>query len=89
MNTAVRINPEPYANLRQADSREEVRGDPLKERDVVREELWKIDVDDGAEHKHVLVLLGEVALQVARRAQHRHHGAHAVIVARHKDTNGA
>ncbi len=27
-----------------------------------------------------LVLVGEAALEVARRAQHRHHGAHAVVV---------
>ena len=49
----------------------------LEQRHVVAEEFAQVHVHDGAQHQHKLVLCGETPLQVARRAQHRHHGAHA------------
>eukprot|EP00976_Prorocentrum_cordatum_P062115 1176584-Prorocentrum_minimum.AAC.3 len=55
-------------------------GVDVREGHVVREELAEVDVDDGAEHEHKLVLVRVLALHVCRRAQYRHHRAHAVVV---------
>eukprot|EP00955_Chlamydomonas_euryale_P116181 366401-Chlamydomonas_euryale.AAC.5 len=66
--------------LWQVHTREEVADDPVEERHVVREELAQVDVDDGAQHEYKLVVVGEAALEVAGSAQHRHDGAHAVVV---------
>ena len=54
----------------------------------MREELWQVDIFDGAEHQHVLVLVGELALERAGGRQHRLDGAHAVVVAEGKREGG-
>ena len=41
------------------------------------EELAQVYVNDGAQHEHKLLIVGELALEVAGGAQHSHHGTHA------------
>ena len=60
---------------------EQVAGDALEERHVVLQELGQVDVDDRAQHQHVLVGVDELPLQVGRRAkqvvarlEHAEHG---------------
>ena len=59
---------------------EEVGSNAVEKRHVVGEELWDVDVADRAEDEDVLVLLGEGALQIPRRREHRLDGAHPVVV---------
>ena len=67
--------------LRQVDAGEQVRQDALKQGDIGRQELGRVDVLDGAQHEHILRHCLAVLLLVGRRgAQHRDDGAHAVVV---------
>ena len=59
---------------------EQITDDTLEQRHVLGEELAQVDVDDGPEHQHVLVLVGKTSLQVAGGAKHSHHRSHAVVV---------
>lgn len=83
--------PEPPALLHAAGSptREEVGHDAVEEGHVHGQELAEVDVDDGAQHEHELVLLRETPLEVARGAQHSHHRAHAVVVVVLRQREGA
>ena len=44
-------------------SGEEVRGDALKEREVVREELGQVDVSDGSQHEDIFILVWVLELR--------------------------
>ena len=59
---------------------EQVRGDPLKEGEVVGQELGQVDVVDGSEEEHTLVLVGVLELQVPGSSKDRLDGPHAVVI---------
>ena len=40
------VEEDAVVGLREGDAREEIRDDAAEERDVVRQELWKVDVHD-------------------------------------------
>mmetsp|Transcript_13243 Transcript_13243/g.37392 ORF Transcript_13243/g.37392 Transcript_13243/m.37392 type:complete len:381 (+) Transcript_13243:7435-8577(+) len=64
----------------QLDPGEKVADDPLEESNVVAEELAEVDVHNGPKHQLILVVRGVLALEVACRPQHRHHGPHSVVI---------
>ena len=66
--------------LGQHHAGKQVGDDALEQRHVLGEELAQVHVDDGPEHQDVFVLIRKPSLEVTRRAKHRHHRAHAVIV---------
>ena len=39
--------------LGQLEPREQVRDDAIEQRDVVRQELWQVDIDDGAQQLRI------------------------------------
>jgi hypothetical protein len=61
---------------RQLDSGEKIRGDAVEQRQIVVEELWQVDVNDGTEHQHIFVLVRIFQLQyqitsLITRAHHK------------------
>ena len=48
---------------RELDAREQIACNAVEQRQVVVEELGQVDVDDGAQHQDVLVLLRVLQLQ--------------------------
>mmetsp|Transcript_24770 Transcript_24770/g.85502 ORF Transcript_24770/g.85502 Transcript_24770/m.85502 type:complete len:202 (+) Transcript_24770:5936-6541(+) len=70
----------PVVERRPLDAREQIGKDAVEEREVVREELWDVDVLERAKQESLFLLVGRRLLQVAGGGDDRLHRAHAVVV---------
>ena len=59
---------------------EQIADDALEQRKIVGQKFGHVDVHQPAEEQNLLVVLGEIALEVTRRGDDGLHGAHAVVV---------
>ena len=69
--------------FREYHPREQVRGDPLKERNVMCEELGQVDIVDGSQEEHALILLLVLQLQVSGCRQYRFYSTHSCMLCVH------
>ena len=65
---------------RQLCAWEQVGGNAVEKRHIVREELGQVDVPNGPQHEDGLGVVRHCALEVAGRSEHRLDGAHSVVV---------
>ena len=66
--------------FRQDHPGKEVSGDPLKQRKIMGQKLGQVDIIDGPQQEHTLVLLWVLEFQVPCSSKDRLDGPHAIVV---------
>ena len=66
----------------QFNAREKIRSDTVEKRNIVSQELWQVDIDDGTQHENLLFFVRVPELQSSCSEQHGLNSAHAVVVVR-------